>query len=93
VKALDLRSCPQLASPARLQTDRLTGQAVLLFPEGILELNATSGAILARCDGRTTIAQIVAALADEYEGADSELRADVLEFLEELHRRRLLQVI
>lgn len=82
---------PQLAPPARIQTDRVTGQTVLLFPEGILELNESSGAILERCDGRT-IAEVIADLAEQYEVPDSELQADVLEFLDDLRRRQLLRV-
>lgn len=64
---------------------------MLLFPEGILELNETSGAILECCNGRT-IAEVIADLAEQYEVPDSELEADVLEFLEELHRRQLLRL-
>lgn len=82
---------PQLASHARIQTDRVTGQTVLLFPEGILELNETSGAILERCDGRT-ISEVIADLAQHYEVPGSDLQADVLEFLEELQRRQLLRL-
>ncbi len=88
---LTLQDRPQLASHARIQADRVTGQTVLLFPEGILELNETSGAILERCDGRT-IAEVIADLAQQYEVPDSELEADVLEFLDELHRRQLLRL-
>ena len=88
---LTLQDRPQLASHARIQADRVTGQTVLLFPEGILELNETSGAILERCDGRT-IAEAIADLAQQYEVPDSELEADVLEFLDELHRRQLLRL-
>jgi len=91
VTSLTLQNRPQLASHARIQTDRVTGQTVLLFPEGILELNETSGAILERCNGRP-IADLIADLAQHYEVPDSELQADVLEFLEDLHRRQLLRV-
>ncbi len=88
---LTLQDRPQLAPHARIQTDRLTGQVVLLFPEGILELNETSGAILERCNGRL-ISEVIADLAKHYEVPDTELQADVLEFLEDLHCRQLLRV-
>jgi pyrroloquinoline quinone biosynthesis protein D len=91
VNPLALQDRPQLATHARIQTDRVTEQTVLLFPEGILELNETSAGILERCDGRT-IADVIADLAQHYEVPDSELQADVLEFLEELRRRQLLRV-
>jgi pyrroloquinoline quinone biosynthesis protein D len=63
---------------------------VLLFPEGILELNPTALAILARCDGKTTVESVIAALAEEYDVAAEELQGDVLEYLRELQQRRLL---
>src|SRR5690348_13302911 len=43
---------PRLAPGVRLQIDRTTGKNVLLFPEGIVELNETAQEILNRCDGR-----------------------------------------
>jgi pyrroloquinoline quinone biosynthesis protein D len=92
VSTPDFQARPQLASSARTQTDRLTGQTVLLFPEGIIELNETSAAILARCDGIASIADIIADLANEYEVDGSELEADVWEFLETLRSKQLLQM-
>ena len=88
---LTLQDRPQLAAHARIQADRITGQTVLLFPEGILELNETSSAILERCDGRTVV-EVIADLASHYEVPDSELQADVLEFLEDLQHRQLLRL-
>ena len=55
---------PRLARGVRLQTDSKTGNSVLLFPEGVLELNETAQEIVTRCDGRT-VAEIVQALAEE----------------------------
>lgn len=92
MSAPDLQGRPELAASARTQTDRLTGQTVLLFPEGIIELNETSAAILGKCNGVTSIADIIADLANEYEVDGLELQADVLEFLESLKTRQLLQV-
>src|SRR5205823_12847533 len=57
---------PRLAKGVRLQNDSATGKSVLLFPEGIVELNDTAHEILARCDGRTLI-EIVQTLAEEYD--------------------------
>ncbi len=42
-----------LAKGVRLQIDSTTGKSVLLYPEGIVELNETAHEILSRCDGRT----------------------------------------
>jgi pyrroloquinoline quinone biosynthesis protein D len=35
---------------------------VLLYPEGMVKLNGSAGAIMSRCDGVSTVAQIVADL-------------------------------
>lgn len=81
---------PIFAPGVRLQTDAATGQAVLLYPEGILQLNETAHAIAKCCDGLTTVAQMIAALAAEYEITESELQGDISACLEDLHRQRLI---
>jgi pyrroloquinoline quinone biosynthesis protein D len=83
---------PTLARGVRLQTDSKTGNSVLLFPEGVLELNETAQEILTRCDGRT-VSEIIQALADEYDVDSQMLTADVRETLADLERRRLIDLI
>ncbi|HMG56648.1 MAG TPA: PqqD family peptide modification chaperone, partial [Kofleriaceae bacterium] len=74
-------SRPQLARKARLRTDRLTGETLLLYPEHGLVLNPSAAAILRLCDGRSA-GDIAAEL-----GAPL---ADVLEFLATLSERGLV---
>jgi pyrroloquinoline quinone biosynthesis protein D len=74
-----------------LQTDSKTSNSVLLFPEGVLELNETAQEILTRCDGRT-VSEIIQALAEEYEVDTQMLAADVRETLADLQRRKLLEL-
>jgi pyrroloquinoline quinone biosynthesis protein D len=74
-----------------LQTDSKTGNGVLLFPEGVLELNETAQEILTRCDGRT-VSEIIQALAEEYEVDSQMLAADVRETLSDLQRRKLIEL-
>lgn len=81
---------PRLAPGVRLQTDSKTGNSVLLFPEGILELNETAHDILTRCDGRT-LGEIIQTLADEYDVDPQMLGADVQETLGDLQRRKLIE--
>ena len=83
---------PRLARGVRLQTDSKTGNGVLLFPEGVLELNETAQEILTRCDGRT-VSEIVQALAEEYDIDPQMLAADVRETLADLQRRKLIELI
>jgi len=84
-------SQPRLARGVRLQTDPKTGNSVLLFPEGVLELNETAQDILTRCDGRT-VSDIVKALADEYSVDKEMLAADVRETLANLQQRKLIEL-
>jgi pyrroloquinoline quinone biosynthesis protein D len=55
-----------------------------------MRLNETAHEVLSRCDGRTTVGEIVAALCAEYEVDADALRADVIECLAQLHRRQLV---
>jgi len=80
---------PTLTRGVRLQTDPKTGNSVVLFPEGVLELNETAQEILTRCDGRT-VSEIVQALAEEYDVDLEMLVADVRQTLADLQRRKLI---
>jgi len=80
---------PRLSKGVRLQTDPSTGKSVLLFPEGIMELNETAHDILSRCDGRT-LREIVQELAEEYDSTAAALSADVRHTLADLQQRKLI---
>ena len=82
---------PTLAKSVRLQIDSATGKNVLLYPEGIVELNDTAHEILSRCDGRT-LAEIVQALAKEYDADRTAIAADVHETFADLQRRKLIEL-
>jgi pyrroloquinoline quinone biosynthesis protein D len=81
---------PSLAKGARLQIDSTTGKSVLLFPEGIVELNETAHEILSRCDGRT-LGEIVGELAEQYEADIEALAADIRDTLSDLQKRKLIE--
>lgn len=81
---------PQLAKGVRLQIDSITGKSVLLYPEGIVELNETAHEILSRCDGRP-VAEIVQRLAEEYDGDAETVASDVRDTLAGLHQRKLVE--
>ena len=82
---------PRLAKGVRLQVDATTGKSVLLYPEGIIELNETAQEILSYCNGRT-LGEIVALLAEEYDANAATLAADVHETLMDLRRRKLIEL-
>lgn len=81
---------PRLARGVRLQTDSTTLQSVLLYPEGIVELNETAHEIVSRCDGRT-FGEIVDELAKQYEADAGALAADARATLADLHGRKLIE--
>ena len=81
---------PRLAKGVRLQIDPTTGKNVLLYPEGIVELNETAHEILSRCDGRT-LGEIVQALAEEYDDDRAAIAGDAHEILADLQRRKLIE--
>jgi PqqA peptide cyclase len=78
---------PAFGNGIRLIHDEARGQDALLYPEGVLLLNETAGAVLRRCDGSRAVDEIAADLALEYAGAST---ADVLALLDGLVARRLI---
>jgi coenzyme PQQ biosynthesis protein PqqD len=85
---------PALAPKARLRFDRVSGGYMLLYPERGLALNGTAASILKLCDGERTLESIVLELHQQYvDRSGDEVRAEVLEFLEELLKRGLLRVL
>jgi pyrroloquinoline quinone biosynthesis protein D len=86
------QSCPRLAAKARVQPDRLTGQPALLYPEGVLMLNPTGAAIVEQCDGKHSVQEIVATLAERYGAPPDQISPDVLEYLERLRAKRLIDL-
>jgi pyrroloquinoline quinone biosynthesis protein D len=82
---------PRLAKGVRLQIDSASSKSVLLYPEGIVELNETAHEIVSRCDGRR-LDEIVQALAQQYEADSGALAADVRETVLDLQRRNLIEL-
>jgi pyrroloquinoline quinone biosynthesis protein D len=81
---------PTLPKGVRLEIDSTTQKRVLLYPEGIVELNETAHEILSRCDGRT-LSEVISELAEEYEADSNALAADVRDTLSDLQRRKLIE--
>ena len=63
----------------RLQYEAAQDAHVLLYPEGMVKLNGSAGAIMARCDGARCLDEIVADLERTY-GATG-LTTDVRSFI------------
>jgi pyrroloquinoline quinone biosynthesis protein D len=88
VSAVANASAPRLHAKARLQRDDVRGRDVLLYPEGLVMLNATGVEILQLCDGTRSLADIVATLERRYETTG--LAEDVGAFLEGLAAKGLV---
>lgn len=83
-------SRPRLAAHARIQTDRISEEKLLLYPEGALRLNATGGAILALVDGRRTVQEIAAELAAAFGAPRDRLLPDIAVYLSRLGEKGLV---
>jgi pyrroloquinoline quinone biosynthesis protein D len=53
MSAISDASRPVIAPGMRLQWEAAQDAHVLLYPEGMVKLNGSAGAIMSRCDGRT----------------------------------------
>jgi pyrroloquinoline quinone biosynthesis protein D len=68
---------PRIARGFRLQWEPVQSAHVLLYPEGMVKLNASAGEIMKRCDGATSVEAIVADLEKTFSttGLDRDVRA------------------
>jgi pyrroloquinoline quinone biosynthesis protein D len=64
----------------RLQWEEAQNKYVILYPEGLVELNQSSAEILKLCDGQHNLAQIVSELETKFE--TSGLTNDITHFIE-----------
>lgn len=86
---LTATSVPVLWRLARLDFDPVRQQRVLLYPEGVVLLNDTGGAILDLCNGHRSIGDIAAILGERYH---CDVAADVIDYLSGLIERELVRV-
>lgn len=71
---VEASSRPTLGRHVRLSFDTARRRHVLLSPETVAVLNASSADILRLCDGRRTVGEITAELGRRYDGvADDEV--------------------
>lgn len=87
---MDLTGIPRIAPGFRLQWEPAQDAHVLLYPEGMVRLNASACEILKRCDGSADIAAITADLERRFNTAG--LGAEVLAFLDAAARQGWVQL-
>jgi pyrroloquinoline quinone biosynthesis protein D len=86
---MDLNATPRLAPGCRLHPT----EAVLLVPEGTLNLRGPARDILAHLDGKQNVAAIVDHLLKLYSGVESsDMQRDVLSLLERMEQRGVVRV-
>ena len=80
---------PRLARHVRLAFCRTRQRHVLLLPETVVVLNGSGADIIERCDGRHTVAEIVAGLGARYRTVPDD---EVRRFLARLVARRCVEL-
>lgn len=89
---VSLNSVPLLPRHVRIQYDPVRQAFAVLAPEKVFWPNDVSLSILRRCDGRSTIAEIISDLADEFNASSSEVADDVTAFLQEWSDKLLVRL-
>jgi pyrroloquinoline quinone biosynthesis protein D len=81
---------PHIGRGFRLQWEPAQNTHVLLYPEGMVKLNASAGEILSRCDGLRTLDEIVADLERTF--SQSGLSQDVTHFVSYAVQQKWLEI-
>jgi len=83
----------EIAKPFRLQWEAAQKNYVLLYPEGMIQLNQTAGLILHHCcDEQKTVGHTISELSDEFGDPNSDFVGnDVYEFLEAAYESRWIK--
>jgi pyrroloquinoline quinone biosynthesis protein D len=84
---------PKISARARLQADPVTGKPVLLYPEGVLVLNATGHAIVLLCTGQATFVDMVNDLAGRYKTDAETISPQIADYLNRLRERNLVELL
>ena len=81
---------PRLARHVRLTFSEPRQRHLLLLPETVVVLKGSGAAILQLCDGRRTVAEIVAELGARYATVPDD---EVRQFLSRLVARRCVELV
>ena len=81
---------PRLRRGFRFQWEPAQQAHVLLYPEGMVKLNGSAGAILGEVDGQRDVETIISDLQRQFPDVPS-LDADVREFLNDAAQRHWIE--
>jgi pyrroloquinoline quinone biosynthesis protein D len=79
MSAVNEHDKPVVGRGFRLQWEPAQEAHVLLYPEGMVKLNSSAAAIMSRCDGVRTVADIVTDIERTYDVTG--LSSDVMAFV------------
>jgi pyrroloquinoline quinone biosynthesis protein D len=85
------KAIPRLRVGFRFQWEPAQNAYVLLYPEGMVRLNESAGAVLGEVDGKRSVADIVRNLEKRFPDAGS-LTADVLDFLNDAEKQSWIEI-
>jgi len=77
-------SRPALPEHVRLRHDKQRNRWVMLAPERVLLPDEAAVEVVQLCDGKATVDDIAAALAQDYSAPEEEILADVIDVLQDL---------
>lgn len=82
---------PRFRLGFRFQWEPAQDAYVLLYPEGMVRLNGSAGAVLSEIDGKRSVADIVAAVERKFPDAGS-LAEDVADFLKDADQQNWIEI-
>lgn len=88
---MNQNAIPRLHSHFRLQWEPAQDCHVLLYPEGMVKLNGSAGAILSEVDGTSSVTDIITSLEAQFPGVES-IADDVTTFLETALAQRWVEI-
>lgn len=75
-----LSAVPAITKHFQLQFEQAQDSWVLAYPEGMIKLNSSAAEILQRCNGETSIGQMITDIETSF--SETGLQADILSFFE-----------
>ncbi len=83
---------PRLPRGVHLKRDETRNEWLLLAPERVLKINPITVEILKRCDGDSTLNEIVDDLAAQFKAERTRIETDVRALLGELAAKRMVDL-
>lgn len=75
-------ACPRLSPHFVFRWEGSQNAYILLYPEGLIKLNPSAGEILKRCDGKQSVAAIIADLQSAFPDAAGEVAEGARSFID-----------